>query len=150
MPTTRLSRSTPFWVLVGGSVAATAGGAYLLISKLSGMDAGLTDGTATTSDVYVGQIWAVVGAILVGAGLIGFALALTLGALRALAAPPVAAVEVIEPPAWEEEAVEVSLPDAAAVEPVAAVADSVAESAEPAVEFAAKPADAGAPETPAR
>ena len=76
MSTHRLNRSTPFWVLVGGSAVATAGGAYLLITKLASMDAGLTSNTATTSDVYVGQIWAVAGAILTGIGLIGFALAL--------------------------------------------------------------------------
>ena len=49
MPTTRLSRSIPYWVLVGGSVVTLAGGAYLLISKLSHMATTLTDGTAINS-----------------------------------------------------------------------------------------------------
>ena len=93
----RLSRSIPFWVLVAGSVGSLAGGAYLLVDRLGGMDARLTDGTATTNDVYVGQMWAVLGAILVGVGLIGLALALTLGALRSLARPEAA------PPAVAEE-----------------------------------------------
>lgn len=106
MPTTRLSRSIPYWVLVGGSVVTTAGGAYLLISKLSVMATTLTDGTATGVEVYAGQIWAVLGAILAGVGLIGFALALTLAALRS-AVPTRETVDVIEPPAWEDEAIEV-------------------------------------------
>lgn len=122
MPTTRLSRSIPFWVLVGGSVVAIAGGAYLLFSKLSAMDAGLTAQTATTSDVYVGQIWAVSGAIILGAGLVGLALTLTLAALRSIVTPAaVATVEVVEPAAWDEEVV-VTAPEADA-----AAADDVAE-----------------------
>lgn len=106
MPTTRLSRSIPYWVLVGGSVVTTAGGAYLLISKLSVMATTLTDGTATGVEVYAGQIWAVLGAILAGVGLIGFALALTLAALRS-AVPTRETVDVVEPPAWEDEAIDV-------------------------------------------
>lgn len=94
----RLIRSIPFWVLIAGSLAAAAGGAYLLITKLGTMDAGLLDGTATTSDVYVGQIWAVTGAVLVGAGVIGLLLALTVASLRAFApvAPPAAEAEPAE------------------------------------------------------
>lgn len=99
----RLTRSVPFWLLIAGSLASTAGGAYLLLDKLGGMDARLTDGSATSNDVYVGQIWAVLGAILIGAGLVGFALALTVGALRAFTAAPSAPVEVVEPPAFAEE-----------------------------------------------
>lgn len=102
MSTTRLSRSTPFWVLVGGSVVTIAGGAYLLVSKLTLMASTLTDGTATGVEVYAGQIWAVLGAILVGVGAIGLALALTLGALRTIVAPA--------PAVWEEEVVEIAAP----------------------------------------
>ncbi|RZI94594.1 MAG: dinucleotide-utilizing enzyme [Microbacterium sp.] len=83
----RLTRSVPFWLLVAGSAGTLAGGVYLLIDRLGGMDARLTDGTATTNDVYVGQMWAVLGAVLVGVGAIGLALALTLGALRSLLQP---------------------------------------------------------------
>jgi len=96
----RLVRSIPFWVLIVGSLASSAAGAYLLLDRLGGMDARLTDGTATSNDVYVGQIWAVLGAILIGAGLIGLALALTVGALRSFA--PAAPSEVVEPPAFDE------------------------------------------------
>lgn len=102
--TPRLSHSIPFWTLVGGSVVALAGGAFLLVSKLSAMDAGLTDQTATTSDVYVGQIWAVAGAIIAGAGLVGLALALTVAALSSLkSGVEVTAVDVYGPPAWDDE-----------------------------------------------
>ena len=122
MSTTRLSRSIPFWVLVGGSVVAIAGGAFLLISKLNTMATTLTDGTATGVEVYAGQIWAVSGAILAGAGFVGLALALTLGALRSVVAPAADVVTVVEPVAWEEEVVEV-----APVAPVAPVAERVVE-----------------------
>lgn len=98
----RLTRSIPFWLLVAGSLASTAAGAYVLLDRLGGMDARLTDGSATSNDVYVGQIWAVLGAILVGAGLVGLALALTLGALRSFVAA--AGVEVVEAPAWVDDA----------------------------------------------
>ena len=93
----RLSRSIPFWVLVAGSLGSLAGGAYLLVDRLGGMDARLTDGTATTNDVYVGQMWAVLGAVLIGTGLVGLALALTVGALRSLVSPaPLADVIVLD------------------------------------------------------
>lgn len=92
----RLFRSIPFWILVVGSVASIAGGAYLLVEKLSTMTTALDAGTATGVEVYVGQIWAVLGAILVGAGVIGLALALVLGALRSLAAAPTAAAPAVE------------------------------------------------------
>jgi len=81
----RLIRSVPFLVLLVGSLASAAGGAYVLLDRLGGMDSRLTAGTATSNDVYVGQIWAVLGAILIGVGLIGLALSLTIGALSGLA-----------------------------------------------------------------
>ena len=122
MSTHRLNRSTPFWVLVGGSAVATAGGAYLLITKLASMDAGLTSNTATTSDVYVGQIWAVAGAILTGIGLIGFALALTVGALASLAP---AQADVVESPVWEEDVVVAADPAVVEAAESAKTADTV-------------------------
>lgn len=97
----RLTRSIPYWLLIVGSLASSAGGAYLLFDRLGGMDARLTDGTATSNDVYVGQIWAVLGAILIGVGLVGLALVLTVGALRSFAPAP--AAEVVEPPAFDED-----------------------------------------------
>ena len=139
MSTTRLSRSIPFWVLVGGSVVAIAGGAYLLISKLTTMASTLTDGTATGVEVYAGQIWAVLGAILIGAGLVGLTLALVLGALNSAVAPAVDAV-VVEP--WEEDVVEVAAPVTAS-EPVVSsepvVASERVVASEPVVETDATP-----------
>lgn len=117
MPTTRLSHSIPFWVLVGGSVVSIAGGAYVLVTKLDLIATSITDGTATGVEVYAGQIWAVLGAILVGAGLVGLALALTLGALRSFASPAVDVVEIVDAPAWEEDVVAAP----AAAEPAAVV-----------------------------
>ncbi|MEV8025186.1 dinucleotide-utilizing enzyme [Microbacterium sp. NPDC080220] len=84
----RLTRSIPFWLLVAGSLASGAAGGVVLMDKLAKMETALTAGTATGVDVYVGQIWAVLGAILVGVGAIGLLLAFTLGALRALAVAP--------------------------------------------------------------
>ncbi|GAA3023775.1 dinucleotide-utilizing enzyme [Microbacterium dextranolyticum] len=157
MPTNRLIRSTPFWVLVGGSVVTIAGGAYLLISKLTLMASTLTDGTATGVEVYAGQIWAVLGAILIGAGVIGLALALTLGALRAVVSP---AATIVEAPVWAEEVVEVV--DTPAYTPAAAPAPEVVdapetrasaraaatESAEPTVAFEAAVDPAAEPTSP--
>ncbi|EIC08813.1 dinucleotide-utilizing enzyme [Microbacterium laevaniformans OR221] len=106
MPNTaRVIRSIPFWVLVGGSLVAVGGGVYLLVDKLTIMASAIADGTATGVEVYPGQIWAVLGAILIGVGLIGLALALTLGTIGSIArgvTPSVVAeeidvVEVVEP-----------------------------------------------------
>jgi hypothetical protein len=105
MATQRLIRSIPFWALVVGSVVATAAGAYLLVTKLGAMDVGLTDGSATYSDLYVGQVWAIAAAVLGGIGLIGLALSLTIAALASLV--PAAPVAVIEPPVWTEPTPEV-------------------------------------------
>lgn len=78
-----LSRSIPFWLLVAGSAGTTGAGAYLLTTRLDAMTTTLLEGTATNADVYVGQIWGVFGAILVGAGIIGLLLALTVASLGA-------------------------------------------------------------------
>lgn len=85
----RLIRSIPFWLLIVGSLASAGYGAFLLIDKLAVMETALTEGTTTGIEIYVGQIWAVFGAILVGAGVLGLGLAATLGALRALTTPTI-------------------------------------------------------------
>lgn len=82
MTTSPLSRNAPLWVLLAGSFVSAAIGGFVLTSRLITMDARLQDGTATTSDVYVGQTWAGFGAVLVGAGIVGLALALTVAALH--------------------------------------------------------------------
>ncbi|MFT4214562.1 MAG: dinucleotide-utilizing enzyme [Microbacterium sp.] len=143
---TRLSRSVPYWILVAGSAASIAGGAYLLVDKLGGMDTRLTDGSATSNDVYVGQIWAVFGAILVGAGLVGLALALTLGALRAFSAdtasdPETATDEVApvledEPALEDESAAELTSAPEEELPLEAESADPTSADAEPTLELA--------------
>ncbi|MDT3316902.1 dinucleotide-utilizing enzyme [Microbacterium sp. KSW4-11] len=100
----RLTRSIPFWLLVAGSLASGAAGGVVLMDKLAKMETALTAGTATGVDVYVGQIWAVLGAILVGVGAIGLLLAFTLGALRAFVVAPRAQRAVDDEPATAQDA----------------------------------------------
>jgi hypothetical protein len=97
----RLTRNVPFWILIVGSIASAVAGAYLLVDKLSVMATALTDQTATGVEVYVGQIWAVLGAVLIGAGIVGLALALTIAALRSFV--PAAPAAVAEPIDWSAE-----------------------------------------------
>lgn len=96
-------------MLTAGSVASVAAGAALFVAKAGVMTATLTDGTATGVEVYVGQVEAVLGAVLLGAGIVGLALALTLAAARSLVpaaavpAPPVVdEVGSVVPPMAEE------------------------------------------------
>lgn len=89
-----LTRSIPFWGLVAGSVASAAAGAVVMNGALSEMTAKLLDGTATGVEVYVGQPIAVVGGILISAGVIGVLLALAVAALSTLR--PTTPVEVVE------------------------------------------------------
>ena len=133
-----LLRSIPFWLLIVGSLATVVAGAWILVTTTGSMTTGLTAQTATTADVYVGQIVAIFGGILIATGLLGLALALVLGVIRSLV--PVAAVEIVEPIDWnnEDEVVEVVEP-AAAAEPVVETEAVVA--AEPVVETEAAPAE---------
>lgn len=133
MPNTaRVIRSIPFWVLVGGSLVAVGGGVYLLVDKLTIMASAIADGTATGVEVYPGQIWAVLGAILIGVGLIGLALALTLGTIGSIAravTPSVVpqeidVVEVVEPATVAAPVAEtIAAPTADADESAAATTD---------------------------
>ena len=93
----RLVRSVPYWVLVVGSVAAGAVGLWLTLDKLGVMTDTLADGSATGVEVYAGQSWAVLGAILIGTGLIGLAFALTLAAGASLMKRAEPAVVLAEP-----------------------------------------------------
>lgn len=119
----RLSRSIPFWGLIAGSAAAVGFGAWLTIDKISIMTSTLTDGSATGVEVYAGQAWALFGAVIAGAGLVGLVAALALGAARSLVAPKVDVVETIT---WQDEAEPVET-DAASETP-AAPADTAAAS----------------------
>jgi len=90
-----LVRSIPFWALLAGSVATAAAGAFTLVDKLGTMTTTLTDGSATGVDVYVGQSIAILGAVLLGAGVIG--ILLTLAVATAATLRPHPPVEVVEP-----------------------------------------------------
>src|SRR5688500_18477333 len=79
-----LVRRIPSWGLVAASLAPAGYGAMLLAEKLGTMTTTLTDGTATGVEVYVGQSQAVFGAVLVGAGVVGILLALTVASLATL------------------------------------------------------------------
>ena len=99
MPTRpRLAGSIPFWALVVASLATAAFGAWLLLDKLGVMTTTLTDGTATGVEVYVGQSIAIVGGILLGAGVLGLLLTLAVAAIATLR--PYAPVDAIEPLEW--------------------------------------------------
>ncbi|SDH30217.1 tetraspanin family protein [Microbacterium pygmaeum] len=144
-----LVRSIPFWILIAGSLAAIGFGLWLTTDKLGVMSATLTDGTATGLEVYVGQVWAIVGGILMATGLIGLALALVLGAVRSLLpAPGVAVVETI---AWSDAndtahddivSEPVAVEPAAAAEPVVAFAEPAPAEPTAAEQTAAEPVPA--------
>ena len=99
-----LTRSISYWLLIVVSVASAAVGGWIISDKTATMSAALLDGTATGVDVYVGQPWIVLGAVLVGVGVLGVLLALALTAAKTLvtAAAPVA-VEAIDWTAGAEE-----------------------------------------------
>ena len=102
-----LIRSIGFWLLLILSLAATAVGGWLISGQLGTMTTTLTDGTATGVEVYVGQSLVVVGAAVLGAGIIGILLAVALTAVQALI--PTQAPVVVEPIDW---AAESAAPDA--------------------------------------
>ncbi len=97
----RLTRSIPFWILLVGSLASIALGAWLVVDKIATMSATLLDGTATGVEVYGGQSWVTLGAALVGAGLVGLVSTLFLAVLRSFV--PVAAVASAETIDWDSE-----------------------------------------------
>jgi len=99
-----LVRSIPFWILLAGSLGTAGYGASMVTGTLDSMTTTLLDGTATGVDVYVGQSTAIIGAVLVGAGVIGVLLTLAVAAvatLRPYPAPEI--VEAVDPAADSEE-----------------------------------------------
>lgn len=93
MKNTSLKRNLPHGILLVLSLAAAGLGGWLVSEQLGTMTSTLRDGTATGVEVYVGQSLIVVGAAVLGAGLIGVLLALALVVVRGLmpAAPLVEA-----------------------------------------------------------
>jgi hypothetical protein len=116
-----LVRSIPFWILLVGSVATIAFGAWLSVTTLGTMSTALTAGTATPVDVYVGQVWAIVGGILIATGILGLGLVLVLGVLRSFV--PVTDVEIIEAMDWSDED-DIDAAEPVVSEPTAAAVDN--------------------------
>ena len=97
-----LTRSIGFWLLLVLSLASAGVGGWLIAGQIGTMTSTLLDGTATGIEVYVGQSLVVVGAALLGAGVIGFLVAIALTAVQALM--PATAPVVVEPIDWTSEA----------------------------------------------
>ncbi|MCM3780569.1 hypothetical protein [Microbacterium hydrocarbonoxydans] len=92
-----LTRSIGFWLLLILSLVAAGVGGWLVAGQISSMTTTLLANTATGVDVYVGQSLVVVGAVLLGAGVIGIFIAVALTAVQSVlpSAAPVA-VEAID------------------------------------------------------
>ncbi|MEV7758135.1 dinucleotide-utilizing enzyme [Microbacterium sp. NPDC089180] len=108
----RLVTSIPFWVLVVASLAAIAGGLAIVLNGIDAMEQVLNDPNATVVQVYVGQSWVVVGAAVLGAGAIGIALVLALGAAATLTRRPDVAIETIDWNSDDETAADSTAPAA--------------------------------------
>ncbi|MGC5169748.1 hypothetical protein ACPW96_10220 [Micromonospora sp. DT81.3] len=89
-----LTRSIPFWALVVLSIAAVAYGAWFSLSQITAMTAALSGPAPTPADVYGPQSLVIVGAVVLGAGLVGILLALSIATLRALV--PSEPLEVVD------------------------------------------------------
>lgn len=91
-----LIRNLGFWLLLAASVASTTFGTLITTGQLGMMTAKLLDNTAVAVDVYVGQSRVVVGAVLLGVGVLGILLVLTLIAAKSLVQPaaPVGATPI--------------------------------------------------------
>lgn len=96
-----LTRSIGFWLLLLLSLASAGVGGWLIAGQIGTMTSTLLDGTATGIEVYVGQSLVVVGAALLGAGVIGILVAVALSAVQALLPSP--APLVVEPIDWNAE-----------------------------------------------
>jgi hypothetical protein len=129
-----LVRSIPFWILLAGSLALTAIGAWLVIDRLARIESAIVSQSAEAGiEVYVGQPAVLAGGVLLGAGLVGLLLSLTVAALSTLR--PVPAAEEIETIDWTEDEDAAPVPQYSA----SAAATSPAASAAP----VAAPAPAG-------
>lgn len=95
---TVLARRLSIWFLAVVSIAAAVMGATIATGQLSALNTTLTDGSATAADVYVGQSMVIVGAVLLGVGILGGMLTVAVSVLQPsqaqyLASPPEAAKE---------------------------------------------------------
>ncbi len=141
-----LTTSIPFWGLLVVSLATIGGGWYLTTDKLGAMTKTLTDGTATGVDVYVGQSVAQLGAILIGAGVVGVLLTLAVAALSTLRPHT---VEVVEPIDWTAEDESFAVPGEVYVAPATVAEPEAAEAAPAAPVATEEPRTADEPEASA-
>jgi hypothetical protein len=146
-----LIRSIPFWILLVGSLALTAVGAWLVFSRLGGLEDGLRNQTADQGQQlelgiasYIAPPVATAGAIVLGAGLVGLLLTLALAAAASVFTRPVEIVEAID---WSDD--DETAPDSASFDDVVPAAPATSVDAEPAASpvpaAAAEPAAHGDP-----
>lgn len=122
----RLITNIPFWILFIASLGLTGLGTWIILDQLGRLEASLRDQSQTadqvqaTVNVYVGQPAAVVGAVILGAGLVGLLLTLALAAYRTLKPEP--ATEPVETIDWtsDDQAVADTFAPATTAAPVAA------------------------------
>jgi len=110
-------KSAPFWILLVASVGVAAYGVQAATSRIAAMEAGLTDGSATTAQVYGGQSWVVLESILAGAGIVGVLIAFAVWALGPRAATVATHPaqdgrhgSVVAEPAWREQTADTAYP----------------------------------------
>lgn len=136
----RLVTSIPFWVLLVLSLASVIGGLVIVFQQIDAMQAVLDDPNATVVTVYVAQSWAIVGAVLLGAGALGILTTLAVAAVISTRPRPDVSVETIDWTSEEESAPFAAAPTVAAAATTAPAAPLVLEDAD--VET---PSDAPAP-----
>lgn len=123
-----LTRSIGFWLLLVLSLASAGVGGWLIAGQIGTMTSTLLDGTATGIEVYVGQSLVVVGAALLGAGVLGILLAVALTAAQALI--PSATPVVVEPIDWTSESDPDAQTDNSDIDSAVPEADAPAETAQ--------------------
>ncbi|MBO0979216.1 hypothetical protein [Microbacterium sp. SD291] len=79
-----LTRSIGFWLLPVLSLITTGVGWWFISGQIASMTDALLNGTATGVEVYVGQSLVVVGAALLGTGILGILLTFALTAAQGL------------------------------------------------------------------
>lgn len=127
--TRALNRSISFWILLAASVALTATGAVVALDHLGTMTATLKNGSATGLEVYAGQSWIVIGAALLGAGVLGILLSLALAVVSTVVGAASASPAALTP-LDVDETDEAGAPEGAGDAPVAPHEIAPAESGE--------------------
>jgi hypothetical protein len=115
----RLISSIPFWVLLVASLAAVASGVWVVLDRLERISTAiLTQTPEAVIEVYQSQSTIIVGAVVLGAGLVGLLITLGVAALSTLRTQPEIVVEEIDWTSDDETAVETDAPVLVDDEPV--------------------------------